>query len=118
VSSHACCKGVSSASSRVASGAPTASGRPLTQRCREAARWMVPGTILALLPKCPACLAAYIAIGSGIGVSITTATYVRMGVVILCVASLSYVALSRGGRFMAPNLLSARDKLTLKARFE
>lgn len=103
MSSHACCKGGSIASNRIAGGGRSAGGGPptLMQRCREAARWMVPGAILALLPKCPACLAAYFAIGSGIGISITTATYVRLGLMILCVASLSYFAVSRGRRFMA-----------------
>ena len=102
---QACCEGVSSGSSWVTGGARIASGGPrpltLTQRCREAAGWMVPGATLALLPKCPACLAAYFAIGSGIGISMTTATYVRTGLVILCVASLSYFIVSRGRRFMA-----------------
>jgi hypothetical protein len=105
VNVHACCAGVSSGSSRGCAkpGARIASRgpRPLARRCREVAGWIVPGGILALLPKCPACLAAYCAIGGGIGISVSTAIYVRVGLVTLCVASLSYFAVSRGCRFIA-----------------
>ena len=65
------------------------------RRWLDLSGWMVPGVILVLLPKCPACLAAYVAIGTGIGLSLSIATYLRLLLVIVCVASLSYLAARR-----------------------
>ena len=101
---HHCCEGVSTCSSRTAE-ARVAIGDPraptLVRRCLDVARWIVPSGILAILPKCPVCLIAYFAIGTGIGISVSTAIYLRMALVVLCAASLSYLAASRGRRFIA-----------------
>jgi hypothetical protein len=75
---------------RVAQGDP----HPASQARRALALTakIVPVTILAVLPKCPACLVAYVALGTGIGLSLTTATYIRLALTCLCVIALLYFA--------------------------
>ncbi len=71
------------------------------QRVREIFAWVVPSAILVLLPKCPACLAAYVALWTGLGLSLSTATYMRWAMLLFCVASLLFLIVKRLGRVTA-----------------
>ena len=70
------------------------------RRFADVIGWIVPASILALLPKCPMCVAAYVALATGIGVSVTVATYLRGGAIVICVAMLLYAAAKMVRRFL------------------
>ena len=76
--------------------AAIASGRAgdsqVTRRTRGAAAWALPSVALALVPKCPMCVAAYLAIGGGLGVSLSTAAHLRTALVWLCWSALAVLA--------------------------
>ena len=61
------------------------------RRVRELSAWVLPSAILVLVPKCPACLAAHVALWTGLGLSLSTATYLRWVLLFLCVASLLFL---------------------------
>jgi hypothetical protein len=75
------------------------SARSCCGRGAEVAGWLVPAATLALLPKCPACVAGYVALATGLGVSFSTAAYLRTSLVIASVSVLVFVAARRGIRW-------------------
>lgn len=66
----------------------------------ETAGWLIPGALLALLPKCPVCVAAYVALATGVGISLPLAASLRMILLVACVACLMLMALKRCRRMM------------------
>lgn len=51
---------------------------------KNSARWIIPGVVLALLPKCPLCLAAWLSLALGIGISSSAASVLHATLLSLC----------------------------------
>ena len=62
---------------------------------RAVSAWALPSAVLVLVPKCPACLAAHVALWTGLGLSLSTATYLRRALLFLCAASLLFLIAKR-----------------------
>jgi hypothetical protein len=75
------------------------SGRTFARRCRGVAGWVVPASVLALMPKCPMCVAAYVAMGTGFGMSVSAASYLRTSMLALSAIGLVYLAAKTARRY-------------------
>jgi hypothetical protein len=63
--------------------------------------WALPSAILMLVPKCPACLAAHVALWTGLGLSLSTATYLRWALLLVGIGSLLFLIVERLDRIGA-----------------
>src|SRR5712671_2615184 len=77
----------------------------LARKLAQVTRWSVPALVLALLPKCPACLAAYVALGTGIPLSMVAASFLRTLLITVCVTMLVGVLFSSIRAMLASRLL-------------
>jgi hypothetical protein len=66
-------------------------GAPPYRRFLNFLGWIVPTAILALLPKCPVCVAGYAVIGTSVGFSLSQFAQLRLALIGLCVVSLLFV---------------------------
>ena len=66
--------------------------------CVRTAGCAIPGVLLVLLPKCPACLAAWIAVATGASVPVAAAARLNTIVVLLCVFSIAAMMVRFGLR--------------------
>ena len=64
----------------------------LLRRAWRGIQWVFPATLLVLMPKCPMCVAAYVALFTGIGVSVSTARWIQILMLAFCLGSLAYLA--------------------------
>jgi hypothetical protein len=83
-----CCAGNPTSTRREKSASAITRAHPL----HSFARGILPAGGLLLLPKCPACLAAYVAIITGVGISVSAARYLQGVLLTMCIASVTFFA--------------------------
>ena len=79
-------------------GRPT-SGRPVEtesprQRPAKVASFLLSSITLILMPKCPVCVATYVALFTGLSLSTEVAGQVRMALMVICASVLAFLALT------------------------
>ncbi len=74
-----------------AEGGGVRARRTWLARAGGAVEWGTPIALLALMPKCPGCVAAYVLLFTGIGVSFSAAQTLRWTMIAACVAVLTWL---------------------------
>ncbi|MBS1857981.1 MAG: hypothetical protein JST11_21610 [Acidobacteria bacterium] len=74
----------------------------------SAVRRLAPAALLVLIPKCPACLAGWLAVATGFGISMTAAGWLRAALIALCLAPLAFWAAQRVQASLASAFCAAR----------
>ena len=76
-------------------GRDTHQQRTWLRRAKEVAGWIIPGALLALMPKCPMCLVAYVALCSGLTMSCASAHILMRTLTVLCIGTLALCVVRR-----------------------
>jgi hypothetical protein len=63
------------------------------RRAKATAEWAAPALILLLLPKCPMCVAAYVVLFTGLGLSLQAAAWLRGAILVACIAAITVLAM-------------------------
>ena len=92
MSDHSCCD-------RAVTG--RAAGQVVGRRLGSTVRWAVPSAVLVLLPKCPMCIAAYLALWTGVTVSTSVAGGVRVGLIGACLACIFWMCFRQLRKLLA-----------------
>ncbi len=66
--------------------------RPLARRISSALASVLPGAALVLLPKCPLCLAAWLTVATGVGISAAAIAWARELAVVVWIVVLALAA--------------------------
>ena len=83
-------------------GDPGAPSTPWRRRIATLFQWAVPITTIALIPKCPMCVAAYVLLFTGVGLSLPAAAAIRSALIAVSIASLAYLLLRAARRALMP----------------
>ncbi len=65
----------------------------LLRRAWQTLQWLFPATLLLLIPKCPLCVAAYVALFTGIGISVSTARWIQILMLAFCFTALAHLVI-------------------------
>jgi hypothetical protein len=82
--------------------------RRLAPRLSGIAASILPGAVLVLLPKCPLCLVAWLALTAGIGVSAAAVAWVRGLIVVVWVGGLALVIAQIGAQIIRGRAIRRR----------
>jgi hypothetical protein len=84
---------------------PDAAAKRGQGRLVDLIKYLVPSAVLFAIPKCPLCIVAYIVAFSGIGISIPTASGVRLILIAISVTSLILLSGRKIHAFLQTSLL-------------
>jgi membrane protein implicated in regulation of membrane protease activity len=74
------------------------------RRAWRSIQWLFPAALFALIPKCPLCVMAYVALFTGVGISVSTARWIQILMFVVCFSSLAYLVARKVKRMARANL--------------